>query len=155
VAETPSTPSEPRPPNPNGPIPIATRFIVVTVVAAVAFLAGFMPGWLKSRAANSRLEAARHELTIIQIQNKLGSATIDARRGEYEPARQEASQFFTDLRDAIDQGKNSPFTPAQREEAKKLLTPRDEIITLLARSDPAAANKLTDLYVAFRKLRQR
>jgi hypothetical protein len=29
---------------------------------------------------------------------------------------------------------------------------RDEIITLLARSDPAAADKLSDLFVAYRKL---
>jgi hypothetical protein len=144
---------EPTPPNPNPVIPIATRFFVVIVVAGVAFLGGFMPGWLKARAANSRLEAARHALQISQIQNKLASAAIDARRGEYEPARQAASQFFTDLRDALDvEGKKAVFTPAQREEARKLLQPRDEIITLLARGDPASANRLSDLYVGYRKL---
>jgi hypothetical protein len=37
----------------------------------------------------------------------------------------------------------SPFTPAQREGLRSLLTERDELITLLARSDPAA----TDLNV--------
>ena len=29
---------------------------------------------------------------------------------------------------------------------------RDEIITLLARSDPASADRLSDLYVAYRKI---
>jgi hypothetical protein len=32
-----------------------------------------------------------------------------------------------------------------------LLAGRDEIITLLARSDPASADRLSELYVAYRK----
>jgi hypothetical protein len=41
--------------------------------------------------------------------------------------------------------------PAQRERVRPLLTRRDEIITLLARSDPAAADRLSDLYVSYRQ----
>ena len=33
-----------------------------------------------------------------------------------------------------------------------LFAGRDEIITLLARSDPASADRLSDLYVAYRKV---
>ena len=134
--------------------PIATRFVIVLGVAVVAFVAGFLPGWAKSRSASKRLEANRQVLSISQIQNRLGSAAIDARRAEYEPARQAASQFFTMLRDEIDLEAKSGLKANQREEAKKLLLQRDDIITLLARSDPAAAVKLTDLYVAYRKLTQ-
>jgi hypothetical protein len=36
-------------------------------------------------------------LRISTLQNTLASAAIDARRGEYEPARQAASDFFTHL----------------------------------------------------------
>ena len=85
------------------------------------------------------------------MQSNLASAAIDARRGDYEPARQAASQFFTSLRAEIDKGDSSYLTQAQRAAAQPLLDGRDEIITLLARSDPASADRLSELYVAYRK----
>ena len=45
----------------------------------------------------------------------------------------------------------SVFTQAQRAGAQTLFAGRDEVITLLARGDPAAADRLSDLYVAYRK----
>jgi hypothetical protein len=33
-----------------------------------------------------------------------------------------------------------------------LFAGRDELITLLARNDPAAADRMTDLFVAYRKI---
>jgi predicted exporter len=131
---------------------IFTRIIVVLAVAVVAFLAGFLPVWTKARAGANRLGQANRELAISQIQNSLASATIDARRAEYESARQAASQFFTQLRAEADRGKDSALATAQRAEAEKLFTQRDDIITLLARSDPVSAERLTGLYVAYRKL---
>jgi hypothetical protein len=86
------------------------------------------------------------------MQNNLASSVIDARRGDYEPARQAASQFFTSLRAEADKGDVSTLTPAQREGVEPLFTRRDEIITLLARSDPASADRLSDLYVSYRKV---
>ena len=91
------------------------------------------------------------KLSLSQIENKLAAATLDANRGQHEPARQSASQFFTLLRDELDRDKGSSLTPAQREQARQLLNQRDDIITLLARSDPASSKKFADLYVAFRK----
>ena len=55
------------------------------------------------------------------------------------------------IKDELDRDKGSSLTPAQREQARQLLNQRDDIITLLARSDPASSKKLADLYVAFRK----
>ena len=46
----------------------------------------------------------------------------------------------------------SNFTKAQRQNMQPLFAGRDEIITLLARSDPASADRLSDLYVAYRKI---
>lgn len=79
----------------------------------------------------------RHELRLCTIQAALASATIDARSGNYEPARQAASNFFTDLRTEIDKGSESVFDQSQRENLTTLLTPRDEVVTLLSRGDPA------------------
>jgi hypothetical protein len=65
-------------------------------------------------------------------------------------ARQAASDFFTFLRAEIDRGDDTALSPAQREEVQLLFIQRDEIITLLARSDPAAVDRLSDLYGLYR-----
>jgi hypothetical protein len=119
-------------------------------VALVIFLLGLVPMWLKARGAASQRDAARRELRLSQTQGALASAAIDARRGEYETARQTASDFFTALRSELDAGDDSPLNARQREAATPLLQRRDELITLLARSDPASAERLSDLYVAYR-----
>jgi hypothetical protein len=81
----------------------------------------------------------------------LASAAIDARRGDYEPARQGASEFFTELRAEMDRGAKSALTEAQRAALEPMFAQRDNIITLLARSDPAAADRLSDIYAGYRK----
>jgi len=131
------------------------RVIIYAALLLIAFLLGFVPMWLTSRGSASRLSEAEHQLSLAQMQNALASAVIDARRGDYEPARQSASNFFTSLRAEIDRGDASAFSPAQREGVQPLFTRRDEVITLLARSDPASADRLSDLYVSFRKIMNR
>ena len=118
----------------------------------VIFLLGFVPMWLKARSVTGSLIETEHQLILVRMQSTLASAVIDARRGDYEPARQAASQFFTTLRAEIDKGDASNFTQAQRLGMQPLFAGRDEIITLLARSDPASADRLSDLYVAYRKV---
>lgn len=129
----------------------AKRVGIYLGVALVIFLLGLVPMWLKAREAASQRDAAQRELRLSQMQGTLASAAIDARRGEYEPARQTASDFFTTLRGQIDAGKDSALTAQQREASAMLLTRRDEVITLLARGDPAAAERLSDLYVSYRR----
>jgi hypothetical protein len=128
------------------------RIGIYAAVLTFVFLLGLVPMWLKARACSRSLEAAETQLNMARIQNELASAVIDARRGDYEPARQEASQFFTSAGAEVDKGDASNFTRAQRDGLQPLFARRDEIITLLARSDPAAADKLSDLYAAYRKL---
>jgi hypothetical protein len=121
-------------------------------VLLIVFLLGFVPMWVKARSATNSLAETEHQLILARTQNNIGSAVIDARKGDYEPARQAASQFFTSVRAELDKADGSNFTPAQRQGIQPLLAGRDEVITLLARSDPASADRLTDLYVAYRKI---
>jgi hypothetical protein len=100
----------------------------------------------------SSLAAAQRELRLLQMQNTLASAVLDARRAEYEPARQAASNFFTSLRTEVDRASDSALTQSQREKINPLFTERDELITLLARSDPASADRLSNLYVSYRQI---
>lgn len=128
------------------------RVILVAVVLVAVFLLGFVPQWRRARAESAARLKAEHALTITRIVKDLGSAAIDSRRGEYEAARQEASSFFTAARFEIDQGDRSTLSREQRDALAPLLASRDDLITLLARSDPAAADRLSNLYAAVRKV---
>ncbi|HEY0005205.1 MAG TPA: hypothetical protein VGB17_10395 [Pyrinomonadaceae bacterium] len=131
--------------------PLIRRFIIYAVVLLFVFLLGFVPMWLKARESSAKLAKAEQQLVLARVQNNLSAAVIDARRGDYEPSRQATSQFFTSLREEIDKGEASAFTQAQKTGVQTLFAGRDEIITLLARGDPAAADRLSDLYVSYRK----
>ncbi len=139
-------------PKPVKPSHWMRRVIRYTLLLLIVFLLGFVPMWLQSREYSSRLSTAEHQLTLARIQESLASAVIDARRGDYEPARQSASNFFGSLRAETDRGADSTLSPAQREGVQPLYAGRDEIITLLARGDPASADRLSDLYVSYRKI---
>jgi hypothetical protein len=128
------------------------RIGIYAALMLVAFLVGFVPMWLKARESNNNLAATERTLGLARMQNNLASAVIDARRAEYEPARQAASQFYTSLQADIDKGDDSALTPAQRTAAQALFAGRDNIITQLARSNPASADGLSDVYVAYRKI---
>jgi hypothetical protein len=128
------------------------RALFLLILLLAVFLAGFVPMWKKARDQSALREKAEHALTLNKMVKDLGSAAIDARRAEYEAARQEASTFFTSARFEIDQGEKSMLSQQQRNALNALLAPRDELITLLARSDPASADRLSNLYVAVRKL---
>lgn len=112
------------------------------------FTLGFVPPWLSGRETLRQRDAAQSNLRLSQLQNRLATAALNARRGEYEPARVAASDFFTDLRAEVDR-QESGFNRRQREAVKPILAERDEVITLLARSDAAAVERLTDLYLNY------
>lgn len=127
------------------------RIWIYIVLALGFFLLGAVPMWFQVRQSVTEREAAQHELRLSRLENQLMAAVIDARRADYEPARQTASDFFTSLRNQVDRGAASDLSAAQREGLKTLLNQRDEIITLLARNDPAAADRLSNIYTTYRK----
>ncbi|CAA9393779.1 MAG: hypothetical protein AVDCRST_MAG74-1250 [uncultured Pyrinomonadaceae bacterium] len=124
------------------------RVGIVGAIALVAFLLGFLPMWLSARNYANERDAAMKTLRPNVLQNTLATATINARRGEFEQARQQTSDYFTDLRAEYDR-EESAFSPPQREAVQKILAQRDETITQLARGDAAAVDRLTDLYFNF------
>ena len=134
---------------------LTRRNTIYAGLLLVAFLLGFVPMWRKYREWSASLSEAEQQLSLARRQNTLASAVIDARRGDYEPARQAASDFFTSLRTETDRGNESVLSQAQREGVQALFNQRDEIITLLARGDPAALDRLSDLYVSYREIMNR
>jgi hypothetical protein len=121
---------------------------IVAFVALGAFLVGFVPMWWASQGYETELSALTKTLRPSVLQNDLATATINARRGEFEAALQQTSSFFTDLRGELGRSESS-FTVTQQEAIRPILEQRDETITMLARSDPASADRLTELYFNF------
>jgi hypothetical protein len=107
--------------------------------------------WLKASRAIEQRDAAQRGVRLAQLQNTLAAAMIDVQRGQYEPARQLTSDFYTDLRRQLDLS-GVLFSPSQRDGLRSLLAERDELITVLARSDPAATDRLFAVYSTYHKI---
>ena len=73
------------------------QFLIWLGVAGIAFILGFLPMWWTKRSVANELATTKRELKRQQIENSLSAAAVYARRGEYEPARQNASSFFTEM----------------------------------------------------------
>ncbi len=139
-------------PKPVNRTSLMQRISISAAVLLIVFLLGFVPMWLKARSGAAELATAQRELSLSRLQGTLASATIDARRGEYEPARLAISNFFTSLRVEADKATGSALTDSQKQNIQPLFAGRDEVITLLARSDPASGDRLADLYATYRKV---
>jgi hypothetical protein len=124
---------------------ILNRIAIIAAFTLGGFLIGYIPMWLASAGYQTERESMVKTLRPSVLQNDLATATINARRGEFEQARQQASSFFTDLRAEV-QRDESAFVAEQHDAMQSILGQRDETITLLARNDPSSADRLTDLY---------
>ena len=130
--------------------PLWKRLRVYLLLFVIGFLLGLVPMWLKSRQSSRELETTRSELRRSQMQGALSGAALDARRGDYEPARKAMSDFFNALSGELGRS-DSALNQTQQDAVRPLLTQRDEIITLLTRSDPAAADRLVNVDASYRK----
>ena len=138
-------------PKPSQSDPRVKRIAIFAGILVAVFLLGLVPMGLKAwRDANER-DAAQRKLRLCNLQLTLASAAISARRAEYENARQNTSEFFTALHNQLEDSGQSDLTQAQRDGLKPLMNDRDNLITLLARGDPASADRLSDLYAAYQK----
>jgi hypothetical protein len=122
-------------------------WLVTAIVSAFAFVVGLAIPSIRAQRLESRLEATTRALALSQLENALGAAALEARRGRYEPARQHASSFFTGLQVAI------PRLPAAtRGQVNDILARRDTTITVLSRSAPVSVELLDDLLARYREV---
>jgi hypothetical protein len=131
--------------------PRRQRLAIYGAVAFISFLLGLSLTWFAARwPARERIVEQQTD-RLSRLEGTLDAAAVQARRGDYEPARQAVSTFFTSLRAELD-GERVEFTEAQRKLVQGLLAQRDQLITLLARADPAGAERLTRVQVAYQQV---
>lgn len=127
------------------------RWGIFAIALILAFLVGFIPMWMKAGDYAAAHENTKKSLTRSEISNLIAKAIVDARRGEYETARQNTSEFYTRLNSEIEKAGDGAYVQLQTEKLKSVFTDRDAIITLLAQRDPAAVERLTDIYLIYRQ----
>ncbi len=112
-------------------------------------LIGLIPTGVRLFQTQRERDALDQQLRVANLEMNLSSAAVLARHGDYTAARDSASRFFSDARQAID-SRDHRLTAAQLSYLQSALAERDALITLLARGDPAGAERLTTMYVAHR-----
>ncbi len=128
-----------------------TRWGIYALILLVVFLLGLVPMWLQKREVAQELETTQKQLRRAEIEGLLTTAIVESKRGEYEPARKDTSEFFTRLDAEIKKEDESALTKDERGKLSSIFNNRDGTITMLAQRDQASVERLTDIYVAYRK----
>lgn len=119
-------------------------------IVLIAFLIGLIPMLMQKWEIQSELAKTQTQLRQSEIKGLLTSAIVEAKRGEYEPARQSASSYFTQLRTEEEKSVEESFlTTDVRGKLKPIFDERDAIITMLAQRDPASVERLTNVYATY------
>ena len=124
---------------------------IFAIALIIAFMLGFIPMWIKASNAAKEHENTKQLLGRSEISNLISKAIVDARRGEYETARQSTSDFYTKLNTEIESADNTSYSASEETNLKAVFTDRDAIITMLAQRDPASVERLSDIYLSYRQ----
>ena len=116
------------------------------LMLVVGLLIGLVPTGINLYRVTQQRNDARRQVQLLTLELHLARGAVLARRGDYPGARDAVSQFFSAARLEVDIP-SGPVTP-RLEVLRRLLNDRDAVITLLARSDPAGAERLAEMYVA-------
>ena len=101
-------------------------------------LVGLVPIGIGLIQAQGERDALQRRLQVANLEMNLANAALMARHGDYTAARDAASRFFDDARQAVD-GRDTTLTAGQLTTLKASLAERDALITLLRAATPPAA----------------
>ena len=119
----------------------------VALAGLVGLLLGVIPLTFTLYQSHRTATDLRHQLHLSSLENQLARSAVLARHGDYAAARDAASAFFTAASEEL-----ATVEPqsARAETLRALLQDRDNVITLLARGDPAGADRLSAMYLSYR-----
>ena len=115
----------------------------------IGLLLGLIPMGIGLATTQRERAALQQQLRVANLELDLATAAVMARHGDYTAARDAASKYFSEARQSVDR-EDGMLTTVQRSYLQSALADRDALITLLARGDPAGAERSTTLYVAHR-----
>lgn len=129
------------------PIGAARTVVIlwVAVAAVIALIAALGTEVARASRLESQLADTTRALTESRLEAGLATSLIETQKGNYELARQRASEFFSGLqREVAWAGADAP------KEFRDLLARRDPTITMLSRSSPESLALVQQLYTEYR-----
>lgn len=127
----------------------STRLKTYGICFLTGLLLGLVPLGIRLMQTQGDRDALQQQLRLANLEMNLSAAAVMTRHGDYTAARDAASRYFSDARQAIDSDDDT-LTAAQRAHLESALASRDALISLLSRGDPAGAERSTAMYVAHR-----
>jgi hypothetical protein len=123
------------------------KAIIAAIVLVIAFLAGFVPQYLKVNHLDAELRQVRLGNTSAELRDLVGLAFFQANQKNYGIAAGTTGRFFSRVREVANQ---TPDANA-RKTYEDLLISRDKITAELAKGDAGVMADLQDLFVKTRK----
>lgn len=117
------------------------KIAIAAGVLILAFLLGYVPSMINSRATEQQNVELAHKLKDAELGSQLAMASYEVNRNNYANAAQFSSKFFDGLRDSIDESKDQ----ALKQKLQAMLARRDEITANLAQADPSVKEKLAQM----------
>jgi hypothetical protein len=121
---------------------VKNRIIVVIILLIIAFLAGFVPQYIKVERLENDLSVARQENALAQLRDLAGLAFVQASQKNYGLAAGTSKQFFSRTREVA----NGTPDANRRKALEDLLASQDKITAELAKGDPEALGDLQGLF---------
>lgn len=123
------------------------KAIIAAVVLVIAFLAGFVPQYLKVNRLDTELRQARLENTSADLRDLVGLAYFQANQKNYGIAAGTTGRFFNRVREVA----NHTSDANAKKTYEDLLGSRDKITAGLAKGDAGVMADLQDLFVKTRR----
>jgi hypothetical protein len=128
--------------------PAKGRIILVTALLMLAaFLAGFLPNYIKGQRLASELREARQESARAELRDVAGLLYLQASQRDYGLAATTSTRFFERTRELANQESDT----SRRQSLENLLSLRDQVTSQLAKGEPGVLNDLQELFVKTRQ----
>jgi len=121
------------------------KVIIALVVLAAVYLLGYLPSYWSARTAEKRWAQLEQQSSLVRLHGQLGMASFEANRNNYHNAAEYSNLFFNGLKTTIDKTSDA----ALKEKLQAVSASGDQITEYLAKADPAAKEKLAQMYADF------
>lgn len=121
------------------------KLAIGAVALVAAFLIGYVPSAISSRAARQQNAELEHKLKAAELGSQLAMAGYEAGRNNYANATEFSSRFFSGLGEIINDNNDQSL----KQKLQAMLARRDEITSDLAKADQAVREKLAQMYAEY------
>src|SRR5665213_2540642 len=132
-----------------------TMAITVACTLIGGILLGFVPEHFRLDAAKEDKQSAQHQLSVAQREEDISNFTVrsamlytSSEKRNYSSASNEASSFYTDLRQYTDALPDGDL----KQQLGTALGSRDEIIGGIAKADPSVTERIQTLFLTMQSI---